>query len=92
MSLRFQQQNAEELAKIEAKIKETKETLGDTEVREAMFCRYELYMKTGDKVTSISFSFIFFFRFSSTMRVYTGERTEDLRRGVGEDCWLWGQN
>lgn len=45
----MKKQNAEELSKIETKIKESKETLGDTEVREAMFAKYEHLVRTGEK-------------------------------------------
>lgn len=46
-------QNEEELAKIEEKIKDAKENLGDIEVRDALLAKADFYNRIGDKANAI---------------------------------------
>jgi|EP00927_Polykrikos_kofoidii_P050482 26S proteasome regulatory subunit N7 len=49
----LKKQNEEELAKLEEKIKDAKENLGDTEIRDALSEKAEFYNKIGDKASAI---------------------------------------
>lgn len=49
----MKKRNEEELAKLEAKIKDAKENLGDVEIRDALWAKAEFFTRIGDKTEAL---------------------------------------